>query len=166
LRFAILLLLAPAAFAQQQPRNEVWAFVSAGPGVAYSHMIAREFSAQLAVAWERHDSYAYIVNPDGSVQPIAAVRLRTHPLDFVFRYHFLNDTRWKPYVGAGVHYVASPGAATEFGYHNHINPAITGGTVFLINRSFGVVVDGRVYIGDHENYDEVSKAALGLAWRF
>lgn len=167
MRLAVLLLLAPAAFAQTQPRNEVWAFVSAGPGIAYDRMVGRDISTQIAVSWERRDAVVYLVKPDGSTQLLEAIRVRTHPLDFLFRYHFYTETRWKPYVGAGVHYVGRPpGGESGTAYHNLTKGALGGGTLFLINKSFAVVVDGRAYIGTHESYDASSKAALGVALRW
>ena len=114
---------------------------------------------------ERHQSYPYVVSPTGAFVPIDAVRFHTYPIDFSVRYHWVNDTRWKPFVGVGVRYVAAPDVKA-FGYQNHFGPEIVGGTAFQITKSLGVVADGKAYVGDHEPYDQPWKVGFGLAWRF
>jgi hypothetical protein len=55
---------------------------------------------------------------------------------------------------------------SQFRYRSHFGPEIDGGTVFQLNRSFGLVLDGRIYFGDHEHYDHQFKPSFGLSWRF
>ncbi len=175
----IVLLFALPAFAQQ--KNEFQIFLtngvishssasgteaSASGGMAFDRMVTSRMSAQFAVGFERHRTYSYVVEPGGTFRQVTPLRFRTYPIDLAVRYHFLNDTRWKPYLGLGARYVAAPNVGSEFRYKNHIGPEIVGGTVFQIGRSFGLVLDGKVLVGDHEPYDDPFKTSFGLNWRF
>jgi len=167
-----------AATALGQPKNEFSVFVteaninSGGTrsgqsfGAAFDRMFSPRISAQLAVGSERHRSYAYIVNPNGTFTATDPVGFRTYPIDFSVRYHFVNDTRWHPYAGLGARYVRQPHVSSQFNYQDHIGPEIVGGTAFQLTRSFGLVVDGKVYLGDREQYDSQLKTSFGLLWRF
>ncbi len=175
----IVLLFALPDFAQQ--KNEFQIFLtngvishssasgteaSASGGMAFDRMVTPRMSAQFAVGFERHRTYSYVVEPGGTFRQVTPLRFRTYPFDVAVRYHFLNDTRWKPYLGFGARYIAAPNVGTEFQYKNHIGPEIVGGTVFQIGRSFGLVLDGKVLVGDHEPYDAPFKTSFGLNWRF
>src|SRR5437762_8693102 len=70
-----------------------------GFGASFERMVAPRWSLQGAVAVEQHHSYAYIVDENGGIVLVDSARLRTVPVDLTARYHWLNDTRWKPYLG-------------------------------------------------------------------
>lgn len=167
---ALAVLIASSAFAQQ--KNELALFHAEGPGVAFSRMVTPNISAQLAVAWERHQSYPYVVTPTGAFVPVDAVRFRTHPIDLSVRYHWLNDTRFKPFVGIGARYVGAPNISVDsnvvrrFDYRSHFGPEIVGGMSFQLTKSLGALIDGKAYFGDRESYDNPWKTSLGLVWRF
>jgi outer membrane protein W len=173
-------LFTTAVFAQQ-PKNGFSIFVSdlevthgkydgthgsAAFGASFDRMLTPNVSAQLAIASEQHRSYGYVVNANGTFTQVPAVSFHTVPIDLAARYHFLNETRWKPYVGLGLRYVGAPGVGREWRYQNHIGPEIVGGTLFRINRSLFLTLDGRVYVGDREAYDSQFKPSLGLRWQF
>src|SRR2546423_1790769 len=80
----------------------------AGFGIAYDRMLNQRLSLDAAIAYERHVSYPYVVDVGGFVDIVPRAHLRTVPVDVTARYHWLNETRWKPYIGAGAHYVAAP----------------------------------------------------------
>jgi len=134
-------------------------------GAAYDFSITPRFSAALSVADEKHSSYGYVVDETGYINQVTPVQFRTYPIDLTGRFHFINDTRWKPYIGAGARYVAAPHVDSMFGYTNRWTPELTGGLVFQF-RHLGIVADGQVLLGDHEYYDSVFKTSLGLSWRF
>ena len=100
------------------------------------------------------------------------VIVRTYPIDFTARFQFPNDTRWTPYVGAGVRYVAAPGLTPEEmqivveGYPDEISPEIVGGFEFVISGPFALTVEVKGLLGDVEDYDSALKVAAGLGWRF
>ena len=173
------LMIASAAFAQQ--KNEFQFFVSnlaggwtsndgttvsAGIGVAYKRVFTPRFSAQLAVTGEHHDTNPYVVNPDGSFRNVNSVGFHTYPIDLTARYDFVNDTRWKPYLGGGVRYVAAPNVDPAFGYQNKLGFEAIGGTEFQITHKFGLLIDGKFNFSDHEHYDEPFKTSFGVLWKF
>jgi outer membrane protein W len=173
------LLVATSAFAQK--KNEFSIFVSdanvsysrdqgtrgsGSPGLAFDRMVTPRISAQIAVAYERHHTYSYIVNPNGTFTQVPPLPFTTYPIDLSARYHFLNDTRWKPYLGLGLRYVRQPHISYQFRYRDHVGPEIVGGTAFQLTKSFGLVLDGKAYLGDREQYDSQLKSSFGLFWRF
>ena len=173
------LLVAPAAFAQQ--KNEFTVFLtdarisyssqsgteaSTSFGIAFDRVLTPRISAQLAIGSERHHTYSYVVEPNGSFRQVTPSGFRTYPIDLAVRYQFLTDTRWKPDLGLGARYVAAPRVGSEFRYRDHFGPEIVGGTAFQFTRSFGLVLDGRIYVGDREHYDSQFKPSFGLLWRF
>src|SRR5205823_6345748 len=143
--FILVLAVAPSAFAQR--KNELSVFLSdishvteafgkthwyGGVGLAYNAFVTPRFSAQLAVAAEEHRSYPYIIDGLGGIQPVPSRKLRTYPIDLSGRYQFLNETRWKPYLGLGARYLAAPKADPGFGYRNRLTPEAVGGVEFLV----------------------------------
>lgn len=167
---AVVVLLCGAASAQQTQTQTLSIFASdtAEPsyGLSYERMFAPRWSVQAAVSVEHPHSYNYVVEDNGAITLVNRERLQTLPIDLTARYHWPNDTRWKPFLGAGAHYVAAPDADPRFHYRNHLQAAITGGTLFMLTHNLGLMLDGRVYLGDHEPYDESLKTSFGLSWRF
>ena len=163
-----------------QPKQQVSLFLSgvnkysqdaqwpAGFGVEYQRMIAQRLSLDAAIAYERHVSYPYVVDAGGFINMVPRAHFNTMPIDLTARYHWLNDTRWRPYLGGGVHYVAAPHIHLDPGflYKDHVDAQLDGGVVFLLTPAVGVMLDGRVNGGDRESYDAVYKISAGLSWRF
>ena len=137
-----------------------------GFGVAFERSFAPHWSAEGAIAVERHHSYPYVVLNDGSFLPIRAARFQTFPIDVTARYHWLNDSRWKPYLGAGGHYIAAANADSSFRYRSHFDGEVNGGMLFMFTPAVGVMLDGRLLLGDREPYDSGFKVSAGLSWRF
>ncbi len=172
-----LLFIAPAAFAQRENNFSVFLYqagVSSSEsgrhwygnyGAAFESSLTSHFSAQLSVGSEQHRSYPYVVDETGYINQVTPVRFRTYPIDLTGRFRFVNDTRWKPYIGAGARYVAAPHVDSMFGYTNRLTPELVGGVVYQL-RHFGIVVDGKVLLGDHQYYDSAFKTSFGLNWRF
>ncbi len=173
------LLLASAAFAQQ--KSEFSVFLSdvagtsdsherqhwvGGAGAAYTLKFTPRFSAQLAAAIEEHRTYPYLVLGLGQIVLVPQVRIRTYPIDFTARYHWANDSRWQPYLGAGFRYVAAPHVDPGFRYQNHMNAEVSGGVEFLVRPSLGITLDAKQLLGDRENYDPLLKISAGVNFHF
>jgi outer membrane protein W len=180
-KLLIVLLMASASTVFAQQKNSFSVFVtdfgltyssasgtnySSGIGFAFDRMFTPRLSGEFAISTEQHRTYPYIVAPDGSIRQVTPVGFRTYPIDLALRYHFLNDSRWKPYLGVGAHYIGAPHVGSGFRYQNHIGPEIVGGTVLQLGRSFGFVLDGKVYLGDRESYVPPFSPSFGLNWRF
>ena len=175
---AVLALLPAAALAQ--PKQTVSLFLAgvnrysqdarwpAGFGIELERMFAQRLSIDAAVAYERHVSYPYVIDESGFVDVVPRAHLHTVPIDVTARYHWLNETRWKPYLGVGAHYVAAPHIHLDpgFGYQDHIDGEVDGGVVFLLKPALGVMLNGRVMAGDRESYDANFKVSAGVSWRF
>jgi outer membrane protein W len=162
-RHTISFFLSDVIQSQTDRHTEQW---PSGFGVAFERMFAPRWSVRGSVAVERHHSYPYVVEDNGAITLVDRVRLQTVPIEVTARYHWLNDTRWKPYLGLGAHYVAAPNADRRFRYQNHLDGEINGGTLFMLNPAFGVMLEGRVLAGDREPYDQPFKVSLGVSWRF
>lgn len=172
------LLFTSAALAQEKSEFSVFLSDIAGTGIgrvhrygglgaSFSRMLTPHVSAQVSVASEVHRSYPYFVGFDGTILPATQQDIRTWPVDFVARYHWLNDTRWKPYLGAGLRYVAAPhGVDPGFRYQDHLNAQVVGGLEFLVRPNFGITLDAKQIVGSRETYDPELKFSAGVNWRF
>jgi hypothetical protein len=172
-----LLLVSPAVFAQRQ--NNVSVFFNqfglqesntgqhwhSSYGAAFESSFTRHFSAQISVGSEQHSSFPYVVDETGYINQVTPVKFRTYPIDLTARFRWVNETRFKPYIGLGARYVAAPHVDSMFGYTNRTTPELVGGVVYQL-RHLGIVADGKVLLGDHEYYDSVFKTSIGLSWRF
>lgn len=165
--------LATATYAQQN--NELTVFLSQsvagrsrGYGAAYNRMWTPRFSTGISVGAEDAD----VTHCFGFfTQQCFQAKLQTHPVDLTGRFHFLNETRWKPYVGLGLRYVAAPDvpqeAVTRFGpYEDHVHPEVVGGLEFVIKPWFGITAEAKGVVGSSEDYDSLLKISAGLTWRF
>lgn len=124
-------------------------FLDAGYGLAYERRFSRAWSAELAVA----------------VQDQADAE--TYPFDAVARYSFLSvRTRWRPYAGAGVRYVAAPSEQLGVRYDNQLAPEIVAGVDFNPVESWSLRVDAKQTLGNSYPYDEPFKLSVGVGWRF
>jgi outer membrane protein W len=137
-----------------------------GFGVAFDYTVTPRFSADLSIATESHD----ITSFNSELVPRIST-IRSYPIDAVGRYHFFTgQSRWKPYVGVGFRYVASPTApAGVQPYSNRLSAEIDGGVVFEWRPSFGIVLDARELVRNSfsgSSYDPLFKPSVGVRWRF
>jgi outer membrane protein W len=173
------LLLASAVFAQQKREFSVFlsdvagtsdsherAYWAGGAGAAYSMKFTPRLSVQLAAAAEEHRTYPYFVIRGGGIFFVPQARIRTYPIDLTARYHWANDTRWQPFLGAGLRYVAAPHVDPNFQYRTHLNAEVIGGLEFLVRPTLGITVDARQLLGDRENYDPLLKVSAGVSFHF
>jgi len=172
-------ILATAAFAQDRP-NSFYVFISdpqyvwsdssgsdfnAGYGVALQRMFNEWWSGEITASHRSSRSVAYIYNVNGNVVQTIEFRAHVTPVDITAQYHFLNDTAWKPYLGAGYSHVfvdANNGVAQRAGNFFVVN----GGVVWRVRPELGIRLDGKVRLGDHPSYIDSNEASIGVAWRF
>ena len=142
-----------------------------GYGAAFNHSWRPRFSTGIAVAVE---DPVVAVCVGGIFTPLrcSEVSLRTYPADLTGRFHFLNETRWKPYIGLGVRYVAAPHLTPEallvigHSYSDHVDAEVVGGLQFLIKPSFGITAEVKSLVRNREDYNPLLKVSGGLDWRF
>ena len=179
-RVAALLLLAVASTAAADDR--VSAFVSDvghGTGLAFAHAWSPRWSTELSWSDERRN--ARVTTFSTSAPPVTNVqKVHTNPMDLMMRFHFRNDTRWQPYVGAGVHYVAAPNGILKYPnsifplpvtaghqYDNRTTAQIGGGVMFQVTPHVGLQFDLKQLL-DAETvpFDSQTRGSFGVSWKF
>ena len=139
------LFLSNVAFGWSEGSGSFW---DAGYGLAYEHRFSRRWSAELAAAVQEQED------------------ARTYPFDAVARYSFQSvRTRWRPYVGAGVRYVAAPSDPLQL-YDNVIAPEAVAGVDFNPAEAWSLRFDAKQTLGNTYAFDEPFKLSLGIGWRF
>jgi opacity protein-like surface antigen len=154
---ALSLLAAVSAFGQVR----VSVFVvdlefSSGEGVggALEYQWDRHWSAEVSASSEKHD-----------VGFFSRTKVKSQDLDAVVRYHFANDTRWDPFLGAGVHHFSSSDSLAT--YDDKTTPELDGGFYFNVTPHFALRVDGKLHIrNDEQGEDSGWKSMIGVAWKF
>jgi outer membrane protein W len=186
---ASLLLVTAQAFSQQPNRsNSVSVFVSdlsvfhsstygtrvdAGYGASFDHMFSKRVSGELSVTSQRFRSFFTTYGPMG-VATTTTFSDRTYPVDATMSYHFLTDSRWKPYVGGGLRYVSSTlHSGPFFGYRESttrtVDAEVSGGVTFQFRPALGLRFDAKQIMGSNGRSvagDPDFKASLGLSFRF
>jgi outer membrane autotransporter protein len=186
--FVALAFAAVPSFAQQ-PRysNTVSAFVSdalltvsseSGTrfstdfGAALEHMFNDRFSAELSVTSQHTDSHTTIITPSGL--PVTATNSgRVYPIDATVSYHFFTDSRWKPYLGAGVQYVSDTVRGTNLSGNYRFtrrstDAEVSGGVTFQFNPRLGLRLDAKQILGSSGDIGASAKlrVSTGLSLRF
>ena len=183
-----LLFVVVSAFAQQPGRsNTVSVFLTDSElstsstsgtkfgtdfGAALGHMFNDRFSAELSVTVQRAHSSITILDPTGL--PSTTIHSnRLYPIDANVSYHFFTDSRWKPYLGAGLRYVSDTvrGDGPLGGYRlatRTTDPEVSGGITFQFNQRLGLRFDAKQVIGSRRSIigDPKFKASVGLSLRF
>ena|SRR5438067_2748049 len=183
-----LLFVVVPAFAQQHatPANTVSVFVSdltliessssgtnvdVAYGVAFDHMFSRRVSAELSVTRQRTRESVSTFAPTGPVYTSFTNTL--YPVDATVSYHFINDSRWKPYIGGGVRYVN--GSVRNVSLFNSyrtsthsIDPEVSGGVTFQFRPTLGLRFDAKQTIGNGNSVigDSDFNVFVGLSFRF
>jgi outer membrane protein W len=146
--------------------------IDLGYGAAFDHMFTRRISAEVTVNSEtvRHGQSTFVTS---GTSVFSWVSTTIHPLDASVTYHFLNDSRWKPYVAGGLRYASytfsGDGPLGRYYLTTHsVDPEVSGGVVFQFSRTFGLRFDAKQTIGSRPARigDPDFKASVGLAFRF
>ncbi len=140
-----------------------------GYGAAFSESWTPRFSTVIAVGV---DDATVCVGGSFLERPCTQIKLRTRQVDLSAHYRFLNETRWKPYVGPGLRYLPAPHltaeqrAAVGHPYSDHVSPEVVGGVELIVVPAFGITVEGKQLVGHREPYDSLFKLSAALNWRF
>lgn len=185
---ASLLFVVGSAFAQQPDRsNTVSVFVSdlsisssnstgtnvdTSYGAAFGHMFNRNWSAELSVTSQPIQRTTIITF--ATQQPIySTFRDRLYPIDANASYHFLTNSRWKPFVGGGLRYLdykTTLDLQTGVSRHSQrfVDPEITGGVTFQFRPNLGLRFEAKKIIGTSQSVlgDSSLSGSVGLTFRF
>lgn len=183
-----LLFVVGSAFAQQPNRsNTVSVFASdlsitgsrsngtnldTSFGAAFGHMFNKNWSAELSVT--RQGIRRYVTTFETARFPTTrTVRDQFFPIDAGFSYHFLTDSRWKPFVGGGLRYlnwsVPGDGPLGKYRiYFRTVDPEINGGVTFQFRPNLGLRVDAKKIVGSSRSAlgDDALSGSVGLSFRF
>lgn len=168
--------------------------VSGGTGIAFSYALTRQWSAQLSISAQEHRTYvtrftSLVTLPDGGttlVPVTTSEKVNTYPVELLGRYHFTNESRWTPFLGAGVRYVGAPDVppslpifvpgigntpgttfSTGPGYHNRLSGELAGGVSLRITKAVSLDLEARRLLrSEGVNYDPVNRGVIGVSWKW
>lgn len=183
---SLLFVVAPAFAQQGSPSNTVSVFVSdlsivysshngtdldASYGAAFSHMFSKHLSGELSVTSQPIHRTVIVASAAGPISSTSREYL--YPIDANIAYHFLSDSRWKPYLGGGVRYLENttrfdlPTGVKRFS-HRTADPEITGGVTFQFRPNLGLRFDAKQIIGNSSSIlgDSALSGSVGLSFRF
>jgi len=184
---ASLLFVVTSAFAQQDGHsNTVSVFVSdlsivytshsgtdldGSYGVAFNHMFNRHLSGELSVTNQPIQRSIIVASASGPI--FSTSREHLYPIDASVSYHFLTDSRWRPYLGGGVRYLENtvsfdlPTGTRRFS-HRTVDPEITGGVTWQFRPNLGLRFDAKKIVGDSSSIlgDSALSGSVGLSFRF
>ena len=180
-RLAVLLLLLPALLAAQQlPKTQISAYFTpqfiahsdsagtlfnGGFGAALNVFWSQRFSTELSVGAEQaYYSLHPVEEPASSA--IERFRVESYPVDLVARFHFINSTKWLPYIGGGLRYVDAPSVDSRVPVQSRTSAEITGGVIYHFSPRWGLRMDVKQLLTSSEFYDTGTKGAVGLSWNF
>jgi len=178
--FAVTLFALPL-FAQQQPHNDfqVFAYLSdvgiswnesngavadANFGIAVSKFVSPRVSVELSVTkqgWWEYEPGPFVLG-----QPVVRFKHTVYPISLDGQYHFLTDSRWKPYLGAGVRYVQPNAQLRDIS--PRISPEINGGVAFMATPRLSIRFDAKQALRSQggPGYDPGSRISVGVGWHF
>ncbi|MBV8546566.1 MAG: outer membrane beta-barrel protein [Acidobacteria bacterium] len=185
-----LLFVVASAFAQQRatPSNTVSVFISdavvsyssssgsrldASYGGAFDHMFNRHISAEVSLTSQPARRYFSTFVTNG--QPVtSSSTVHFHPIDASISYHFLTDSRWKPYLGGGLRYLNNSVILTGGPLGNQrlttrtVDPEISGGVVFQFRPTLGLRFDAKQIVGNSGSVlgERSFTGSVGLSFRF
>ncbi|HSP32989.1 MAG TPA: outer membrane beta-barrel protein [Thermoanaerobaculia bacterium] len=172
------LLVASAAVAQQQSKNEFSIFATnlgggwsknsgsvwtGGGTLAFNHYWTPRFSTVVSAGVEHYYADAAVYDPGAQRIEFFRHSYSTNPFDVIAQYHFPNDSRWKPYIGGGFRYVHRPSSVFT---GSAFAPELNGGVSLLLTPRFGLTLDGRWSTARSASWNPSFKPSVGVSWRF
>jgi outer membrane protein W len=171
--------------------------LSGGAGLALSWVWAPRWSTELAISAQQNRENVTLFVPlvdaagNTTIAPVTArEQIRTYPFEILTRYHFTNDSRWTPFVGAGLRYVGeaklhnvqlagipaqppplvipdalTPVTATSF--RARTSGEVAAGVSLGLSRSVSLKLEARRLLrSDSVAWDPVTRAVIGVSWKF
>jgi outer membrane protein len=135
------------------------------PELDISYFFTDNIAAELILATAPHDVKATNVGGAGGVGDVDLGEVWLLPPTLTLQYHFMPETRFKPYVGAGVNYtifynddLPSGGPVQDIDYDDAFGFVLQAGVDFAINDSWSFNLDvKRVFL----NTDATVRTSLG-----
>ena len=134
-------------------------------------MLGDRFSAEVSVSSQGFQRTVEMIGTTS--EPVTTTFTgRLYPIDANVSYDLLTNSRWKPYIGAGVRYVNDTfhvaGRRINYYASRNIDPEVTGGITLQLNPSFGLRLDAKQVLGSYRSAvtDPDFKASVGLSFSF
>jgi len=139
---------------------------SGGVGASWNVFWSERVSTELLVAAEQYYENASSTSHNPAGQPVVTLyanRIQTYPIDALAQYHFVNETSWRPYVGAGLRFVPDPGAQFV-DTSNRTSFEVNGGVIWNFSPHWALKFDFKQLVHDDSVYDSASKGSFGVSW--
>ena len=152
---ALSLLVAVSAFGQVR----VSAFTTGpnnGLGGAVELRATPHWAVELGASSEKHKVTI------GGIFTGHVVEFRARNIDLTAHYYFVNQSRWQPFIGAGVRRATTSSDELE----DRTSAEVAGGLHFMITPKFSLRISGKGLLNSGVSYDPDFKTEVGLAWRF
>jgi len=81
------------------------------------------------------------------------------PVDVTGKYHFLNQSSWKPYIDVGARW-------TDSSIGDRVLASAGGGVAWQFSRTMALRFDARAFFGNRPTHLDTVNASFGLGWRF
>jgi hypothetical protein len=172
--FAICLLLAVPAFAQQPTSSDPYRITIFASNLSYteSDLSGRNFDGGIGAAleyrWRKEWSLELSVGVEERRRFSSgdSFDVQSYPVDLVALRHFDPDSNWKPYLGAGARYLHSTGFPGS-GSDGTLSPQVVGGVHYFFTPRLSLRFDARQMLRDDSpNGERMFNASVGLGWRF
>ena len=162
------------------PVNHSTSDLSGGVGLAWDHAWNKRWSTDASVTWDHR--HALVSNFDNTFVTTKREGFETYPIDVMMKYHFLNESRWTPYVSAGLHYVNAPdlkiivfqqvaggglAPVTFDRFGNRLSAQVGVGTSFRITPRVGLQFDLKRQVRQNGIfYDPLTRGSFGVNFKF
>lgn len=141
-----------------------------GYALGLSYFLRPRWSVELAYGSEPQTLYTrrFVDFGDGTFGVFTdSQRVNAHPLDVVGRYHFTNDSRWKPYVGLGARWTDRPDGFADSRVFTALSAQAVVGTAFEITPRLSLHLEGKQLLrADPAPWDDGTKFVAGVGWKF
>jgi outer membrane protein W len=135
-----------------------------GVGVALAYRLHGPWAAELSAGVESAELTFF--RRSGGATEYERAMVTSYPVDLLARYHFATHSAWKPFLGAGAHYLPGPDSPvgrlrSQFAWQ------ASAGVDYEFSPRFSLRIDARPLLGSDEvAYDPTLKAFVGAGWRF
>lgn len=163
------------------PVNHSFSEWSGGVGLQWDHAWSTRWSSEASITWDHRHALGTRLGFLGA--PITQREsVDTYPVDMMMKYHFTNESRWTPYVSAGLHYVHAPSNTFAISVRpvgGEVAPFIVQhladrsslqvgvGTKLRITPRLGLQFDlKRQLRQDQVFYDPLTRGSFGVNWKF
>lgn len=156
-------LFAVPLFAQQDSSKLQLSVFASNPGYVSGGSTGSRYTGGFGAALEYRWNQQWALELQAASQEHFRAE-RSYPVDLLVHYRFQNDSRWKPFLGAGFRYEDEPFRPYR---DDRTGLEIDGGVHFMITPTLSLRVDAKQFLFNRSGeYDFDLRPSIGFAWRF